>query len=155
MNLRVLARARVALVLPLLGLIAGCGGTGTVSGTVSSKSAGKNLVTGTVMMMTADGTAHYSPINTDGTYQITRVRSGPVRVTVSSPDPNANATSGRGGEEAGGMPGKPTRGGAAAATATPTEGWFAIPEKYGDVNQSGLTFEVKKGTNTFDIELPE
>jgi prepilin-type N-terminal cleavage/methylation domain-containing protein len=32
-------------------------------------------------------------------------------------------------------------------------GWCSIPEKYGDPNASGLTLDVKKGTNTFNIDL--
>jgi hypothetical protein len=31
--------------------------------------------------------------------------------------------------------------------------FVAIPEKYGRPNTSGLTFEVKKGEQTYDVDL--
>jgi len=127
---------RCGLVLPVLALLAGCGGTGTVSGTVSYKPKNKNLVAGTVMVMTQDGAAFYGNINPDGTYRIEGVPTGPVKVTVSSPDPKANPN-------------------ASAPPPDPSllKDWFPIPAKYGDANASGLTFDVKKGDNTFNIAL--
>jgi len=144
---------RLGLVLPVLALLVGCGGKGTVSGTVTYKPKGKNVTGGTVMVMSQNGTAHYGPINPDGTYRVEGVPPGSARVTVSSPDPGANATVGR--ETAPGMPGKPVRGGAAPAapSSEALAGWFAIPEKYGDANESGLTLDVRKGANTFNIDL--
>ena len=149
------ARLRTCLVLPVLALLVGCGGTGTVSGTVSSKAKSKKLVAGTVMVMAKDGTASYGTINADGTYKVENVPTGPARVTVSSPDPKAaGAAVGRGGA---GLPGKPTRGGDGCAPAPPSDdvvkGWFPIADKYGDVNNSGLSLDVKKGDNPLNIDL--
>ena len=33
------------------------------------------------------------------------------------------------------------------------EGWFRIPEKYDTPYKSGLVYTIKRGENTFDIEL--
>jgi hypothetical protein len=32
-------------------------------------------------------------------------------------------------------------------------GWFAIPPRYGDVKSSGLTYNIRGGSNSIDIEL--
>jgi len=34
------------------------------------------------------------------------------------------------------------------------KGWFEIPEKYGDFDKSGLTFDLQAGSNSHKIELP-
>jgi hypothetical protein len=36
---------------------------------------------------------------------------------------------------------------------SPVAGWFPIPSDYGDINKSRLTYTVKKGPNTYDIDL--
>lgn len=152
------AALRCGLLLPVLALLVGCGGTGTVSGTVSYKPKNKNLVAGTVMVMTQDGAAFYGDINHDGTYRVEGVPTGPTKVTISSPDPKANPNAGAGHGAPKGAAGKPTRTGAAGASAPPLDpnllkDWFPIPAKYGDATASGLTFDVKKGDNTFNIAL--
>src|SRR5262249_4196775 len=130
-----------------------------------------SLVTGTVMVVARDGSAHYGQINPDGTYRIDGVPVGPTRLTVSSPDPRANATVGRG--TAPGMPGKPARGegarpasppagdtrrGGGAGTADTAAGetprvLFPNPEQYGDPNKVGLTLDLREGTNPLGIGL--
>jgi len=33
------------------------------------------------------------------------------------------------------------------------KGWFALPADYGDITMTSLTFDVRAGPNSFDIEL--
>ncbi|HYH64640.1 MAG TPA: hypothetical protein VD866_08100 [Urbifossiella sp.] len=140
----------------VLALATGCGGgTGSVSGTVTYKPNGKTLTSGSVMVLPSKGEAKYGAIGPDGTYQVNDVPAGPCKVTVSSPDPTEVTSRGPpGGEAATGRPNIPGREPAAkAAKAAPPTGWFAIPDKYGDPNNSGLSVEVKKGVTTYNIEL--
>jgi len=135
-------------------LLAGCGGgTGSVSGTVTYKPKGK-VASGTVMILAADGKPRYGEIGADGSYSVADVPAGKCKVTVSSPD-----TSGQVNRGAEGPPGRPTiqggrePAGGKGAKAAPPSGWFAIPEKYGDAANSGLSVDVQRGTTTHNIEL--
>jgi hypothetical protein len=132
-----------SLLLVLLGL-AGCGkGNGQVSGWVTWN--GQPVSSGSVLMIGRDGIPAYGTIQPDGSYTIKRLRTGVVKVAVTSPAPLAP------------VPAKGAVGTkfhfAGNASAAPAAGWFPIPEKYGDPETADLTFEVKKGLNSFDIDL--
>jgi hypothetical protein len=152
-------------VLLLLGLAAGCGATGTVSGTVTYK--GKALKAGTVTFMTDEGGHVFSSeIKEDGTYTVSRVPAGPVKITVRSVEaftpPGAGMMMGRGG----GPKGAP---GGAADNIKPPPGVdmsgfnpsssndkaMKIPAKYKDFATSGLTYTVTSGGQTHDIPLTD
>ena len=123
---------------------AGCGpGKGDMSGTVTFK--GKPVTSGTVDFLGSDGIHHYAAIEGDGTYSIKGVPGGAAKVGVYSPDPSDTAALSRGGS------GKPSR---AAQNPGSRAGWFSIPDKYGDPAASGLTFTIKRGPNTYNIDLP-
>src|SRR5262245_13565118 len=131
-----------------LGLLAlaGCGsGKGTVSGTVAYN--GKKLTSGTVSVIASDGIQYAAQITTDGKYSIPNVPSGPVKITVSSPNPDdairggPAAARGKGaaaqGDLGGGDQPLPPR------DPIPPGSWMAIPEKYSDLEKSGLTGNVR------------
>ncbi len=148
----------LACALPMLIVCAGCAGPGDVQGTVSYRPNGKKVVTGTVMFMGADGMPHYAMINADGTYLVRGVPPGPAKVTVASPNPvqpPEPKRPGGGDREQIGEAKPPVEGGAAGVPVSEEikKNWFAIPEKYTDLQNSGLRFEVKRGVSIYDIVL--
>jgi hypothetical protein len=123
-------------VLILTVLIAGCGPQfGDVSGTVKFK--GEPLKTGTISFYDQANKVQSSPIGPDGTYSVSKVQAGPVKIAVSVP---LAITMG------------PPRGDA-PMPARPWPGVPALPTKYQDPEQSGLTMEVKSGSQQFDVRL--
>jgi hypothetical protein len=149
------------LCLPGLVLLAvGCGSKGTITGTVSYK--GTPIPQGTILFTPASGGAAVSvPIN-DGKYTAEKVSAGPAKVAVVSlysaggpadamtqvmqggkgmgPPPDAKIP-----EEArklfsGGGGGSSKKG-------------LQIPDKYGNPDESGLTYTVTGGSQTKDFNL--
>jgi hypothetical protein len=129
----------------LLMLVAvGCAaGRGDVSGKVTYK--GKALVFGTVQLQAADKTLKQANIEKDGSYSIPGVPLGEARIAVSSANPQGPDFQPlvRGERQ----PTTPSK------APPPVAGWFPIPSDYGDINKSRLTYTVKKGPNTYDIDL--
>jgi hypothetical protein len=121
----------------VLVVVAGCGGRqGEVSGTVTY--GGKSLPSGTVTFLGKDKQVVGSSSITDGTYKIRQVPPGPVTITVSTPP-----SLGRG-----------ARGAALARKDMPAPlESIPIPPKYGNAEQSGLTYEVKPGAQDHPIDL--
>lgn len=122
---------------------AGCGNnTTTVSGRVSYN--GKPVVFGTVVMVGANGVPVNGPIQPDGSFTVSGVPVGTVKVSVNSPPPPGanvkNTNRGRDGEEE-------KRGGGDEKPASPEviKNWFVLPDKFGDPNKSGVTVTVTKG----------
>jgi hypothetical protein len=147
--------ARAAVFVLLLVTMVGCGGTASVSGTVTYKPNGKKLVWGSVVLVGADGLPRQGLISPGGTYNITGVHPGKVKILVTSDNPKPPPDRGRAGREAVGGK-KPDGEEVAKGPAVPADivkAWFPIPGKYSDVAQSLLSTELKKGTNTFDIIL--
>jgi hypothetical protein len=148
--------ARFALFVALLTSVVGCGGTASVTGSVTSKSKNKKLVWGSVTMIGQDNIPRGGMITPEGTYTINGISAGPVKILVTSdnPKPSENAAArGRGGRDGdkkrGAAPGE-------AAAAPPEEiikGWFPISEKYGDASKTTLTTTLNKGSNIYDIIL--
>jgi hypothetical protein len=134
-------------------LIAGCGGgTASVSGKVSYN--GKPLVTGSVVV--TDGTRiAYGTIGNDGSYRIVDAPAGAVKVSVGSPNPASPQVQSTADPKTGGGRDMGTKKGVPAPkpATPPVTGWFPIPEKYADPDQSGLGTTLKSGENTYNIEL--
>jgi hypothetical protein len=140
---------RYSLAILLLGLLAaGCGAgskTSAVSGQVTYK--GKPVPKANVSFTPAEGTGLAAAGFTDsgGRYTLGTVSTndgaapGKYRVSVIARGPDRPAKPGEGS----GMPNETVPG-------DPT-----IPKKYFAPDTSGLTFEVKRGSNRFDIELKD
>jgi hypothetical protein len=123
-------------VLLLAVVAAGCGrSTGNVSGTV--KFLGKPLTAGTITFYDKDNRTASSAISPTGTYEVTQVGSGPVKVAVALP--LAIPFAGPGGGD--------------SLLTTPQGKGPAVPPRYFDPAQSGLGFEVVAGNQTHDFDL--
>jgi hypothetical protein len=136
----------------LLAALAGCGGTGDVSGRVTYQ--GKPVTSGKVMLVGADGTPHYGDIGADGAYRVAGVPTGEVLATVASPKPGEARPERPGGSGRGGDRRAPAADPAeAAAQAALAKRWFSIPEQYADPARSGLKVNVSRGGMMHDFEL--
>ena len=127
-------------------LLAGCGGSGlaTVEGKVTVD--GQAVRGGRVTFQSADGKSTVlAKIALDGSYRALDVPHGAMNVTVAGLDKFERRKIQHG------VKGKRTSESEARAEAI--ESSPKIPEKYKDPDASGLTFTVKSGTNTYNIEL--
>lgn len=119
----------------------GCGPAATdLTGKVTYQ--GKPVVFGSVVVIDASGTTKSGTIQPDGTYRVDNVRVGAVKVAVSSPPPPGTPPVGK--QDPRDASDKPTE----PPPAAPPEvlkNWVAIPNKYGDPNESGLTGAAKSG----------
>ncbi len=116
-------------------LLAGCGGasTGDVSGEI--KINGKPLTGATVTFYDAANKAPSGIVGDDGKYEVKKVATGTAKIAIVTPLPMTFAGPLGG---AGEMP----------KIVTPT-----IPAKYHDRELSGLTLDVKSGSQIHDITL--
>jgi hypothetical protein len=101
-------------------------------------------------------------IETDGTYSVQGVPAGVVRIAVLSPRPAGALNSLRRGPVNEKSPANfVSKIGAQTAQNDPKgmkakaerSRWFPLPKEYEDPDTSGLTTEIHRGNNTFDIEL--
>ena len=122
-------------------MLAGCSGpkTGDISGKVTYN--GKPIASGSVIFTSPNSIGVPANINDDGTYSCKAVPVGDAAVAVVSPNDAAEAR-----YTASQKPGMDME-----ASKFDPKKWFPIPAKYGQ--NSPLTFSVKDGSNTFDIEL--
>ncbi|MSR32509.1 MAG: hypothetical protein EXR99_13500 [Gemmataceae bacterium] len=128
-------------------LLAGCGGVGTLTGTVEFQ--GKQLKTGTVTVTGPDNSAYPAALDEAGKFKIENIPPGLAKIAVDSPNPNPVVPMDPL------LAKKPVRpDGPQVGAVSPAKGsWFPIPEKYGEAAKSGLTFEIKRGENQFNIKL--
>jgi hypothetical protein len=155
---------RLTLVAPfglLIGLLEGCGpGQGDVHGQV--KYQGKVVSRGSVVMVGGDRLPIVGTIGSDGTYSLRGVPAGLVRIGVLSSNPAGPAnSSGRSPQNWKGpadlkakLRAQTAQNDESGAVANAARGkWFPLPKEYEDPDTSGLTTEVRRGDNVFDIEL--
>lgn len=123
---------------------AGCGsGTVNVSGTVTYN--GKPVVFGTVVLVGPDGVPMNGAIQKDGSFRISGIRTGTAKVAVTSPPPpGSNVKSSPKGGREGDDERRPADAGEKADPDV-LKNWFALPEKLGDPNKSGVTAVVESG----------
>jgi len=119
--------------------VAGCQGTGDVSGKVSYK--GKPLVWGTVTFEGSNG-LRYGNIGRDGSYAVSGIATGDAKVAVSSINPKSSDFVPIQREGSKPRPPRPE-----------ILGWFPIPDKYDAPYKSGLVYTIKPGANTVDVTL--
>jgi hypothetical protein len=149
---RLLGLLALAVLLPA----AGCGkGTGTVTGTVSYK--GNKLKGGYVIFTPEDGKGQgcQASIMEDGTYTAEKCPGGKMKVSVKTSYLKPSAGGGPKYERPKDMPGG-AEGGNQYVPPDPAEKakkYVWIPEKYEEPGTSGLTFEVKGGSQTYPIDL--
>lgn len=123
-------------VIAALPLLAGCGRSwGEVSGTVRYQ--GKPLPKGSITFYDEANQSLTSAINADGSYNVSKVATGKVKVAVSLPMYIA-------------MQGD-TKGMARMAAERRT--LPNLPVRYADAEKSGLDREVKSGSQTIDFDL--
>lgn len=118
-------------------VVAGCQRRGDLSGTIQFQD--KTIEVGTITVVGADGVPHTHPLD-NGKYAFKDLPMGRLKIAVGSPDPGTIKFIPR-----------------LKSDAVPTQAdrsrWFAIPEKYADLQKSGLTFDLQSGENKFDIKL--
>lgn len=136
-------------------LLAGCLGksrpTGTVSGKVSYK--GKAVAAGCLVTFVSEqGFAALGTVDAAGTYQL-RLAGKPeipaLKYNVSVTSPGVSGPEMSDEDERKLMAGDPET--IAKFSGRPQAA--ALPRKYADEFNSGLSYEIKEGANTFDIEL--
>jgi hypothetical protein len=133
-------------------LAAGCGGgTADVTGAITFN--GMLVKSGSVTVRTSDGAVYAGTIQ-DGVYAVYGVPSGEVQFAVASPNPSTQPVIA---SAPGESPGRasPFDGKAAAAAKKLSEGWFAIPAKFGNPESSGLSTTLKAGPNTFALTITD
>lgn len=138
---RCAATAVLALVAPVL---AGCGGSGKgdVSGKITYN--GQTLPYGSVQFMSPGG-AFVSMIESDGSYSIKGVAAGISKISITCQDPKYAEFMKQLSESARNPKVPKPKGN--------PEDFDKIPSKFTNPESSGLTYTVKSGSQTFDIEL--
>lgn len=128
----------------------GCGpGYGTVMGTVTYQ--GKPLTTGFVGMFHPDGRQASGQVQKDGTYTIPGAPAGSVVVIVDSTPPiPVRIIGGTAKKENTDQTGEAKN----TALSSPSGQHVAIPKKYGNPAESGLSYTVRVGEQTHDVVLP-
>jgi hypothetical protein len=146
---------RTAAILVALATVTGCGSQGEVSGTV--KYNGQLMNKGTVTFQGRDGKTYASPIGSDGRYAIKGIPTGPAKIGVVVSDEDAlvqhfkdKAAGIRNQQDEGKVPKVQPQG-----KGSDIKSYYVVPPKYGDVNASGLSFDVKSGSQTYDIDIKE
>lgn len=138
---------------------AGCGGDvprGRVHGTI--KLGGKPLTGATMIFLANDNKTHVIDLKPDGSYEVSGVALGPVKVSLQSaaprsavkgefdPPPISSAAKGVIDEKAGKSP-----------TPPPVKGKLdtgsLLPPQYADPQKSGLSFELKDTDQEWSVDL--
>jgi hypothetical protein len=129
-------------------LLTGCGGsskTAVVSGKVSYK--GRPVTGGTIKFIPADnGPPSLGPINPDGTFSFGGVPFGTMQIGIDTESVRnaARADYTKTGKAPPGTQMPPS---------TPHAAYVPLPKKYADPKTSGLTWDLKRGNLTKDIDL--
>jgi hypothetical protein len=142
----------------------GCGSRGEVSGTVTYK--GKLLSVGTITFLDDNKQVVGSAPITEGKYALSKVPAGPVKIVVTTPRANLKGWTPR---EKKSLPKSKQLKEEGKPPPTDSEGTkdqspdahgkgdgvdsASLPEKYGNPDESGLTYTVKPGSQEHNIEL--
>lgn len=142
----------------LLLFAAACGGgTSTITGTVTYN--GEPLTAGYVAFYDTNGQTASGRIDAAGHYTVYKAPVGDLKAAVFTVDPTAKPPVGfTKKKQSGGVyeeaMAKSKRGSENGMTEPAQAGKFvAIPPRYKDPEQSGLTFNVKSGSQTIDLDL--
>jgi len=127
----------------------GGGGKGTVSGKVTYK--GTPLKGGRVAFLTSNKQNAVAEIGEDGSYTAINVAPGPAKISVSTSYLKENPL--------GRVRNQPPKGQQApegyqmSSGGTDVKRYVKIPDQYESADTSGLTYDVKSGNQTHDIDL--
>jgi hypothetical protein len=153
----------VCLALASVLALSGCGkSTATVSGVV--KFQGEPLPSGTVLIYGADGQPIKGTISEDGKYTVADAPVGPVKIAVQVQDSSTMPGGGAGGAGGPADGGQDMSRGVPGADEHMKKGMdrampgnerrvVSIPARYSSPETSGLSTTLKKGKQTFPIEL--
>jgi hypothetical protein len=147
-------RKSVALFVPgLLLLTVGCGSKGTITGTVSFK--GTPITAGTIVFAPDSGEPSVNAPISDGKYSADKVPIGPAKVTVSSTYSVGSSPMQQMMKKSGEKMPEDLPEGARKLMegAAQAKKGIRIPGDYADPSKSGLTYTVKSGKQTHDIDL--
>jgi hypothetical protein len=133
----------------LLLAVLGCGGGTRETANVTGKVIYIHPDTGRHLLVVTGKVYFHHPevrdpvlaeINPDGTYHAERVPVGSVKITVESPEPEADDPGARDPNDP--PPPKVDR-----------RKWVPLPDEYARLDKTSLTLEVKQGTQQFDITV--
>ena len=150
---------RLSLLNCLVLLLGGCGESGSVEykkGTVSGKVThkGESVKAGTISFMhETDGVMAAAALGSDGSYTLngtdgSGVRVGKYLISIHPPSKSSNVNLEVPDESL-------SSGNANPNEPEPESDSSGIPSKYQDHQKSGLTFEVKEGTGTFNVDMTD
>jgi hypothetical protein len=137
--------------------LSGCGDVprGRIHGTVRYQ--GKPLTGATVIFLAGDNKTHVAKLKPDGTYDVSGVALGAIKVSVqqdqpavaSKAEPRVSASSGQekgvADEKAGRAPSTPV--------VEKVDRGVRFPAHYSDAEKSGLTFELKDPDQEWSVDL--
>jgi hypothetical protein len=121
--------------------LVGCGNA-SMSGRVTFDK--KPVVFGSVLIVGSDKIARNCTISEDGSYSMADLPPGEVHVAVGTSDPKSLAKR---------VLKRPGVNSGLDDRFEKIQGWFPIPEKFGDFNTSGLAYILQRGANAIDIEM--
>lgn len=139
---------RVISCLVLCAALPGCGGgggpTGTVNGDLTVK--GSPAPAGTIITFASAESARTGTVGADGSFVVMGLPVGQYRISVVAPNQTSyeNLT-----PEQAMMRAMENQNQNAAPPSDP------IPDKYENIETSGITFEVQEGSNDFTLDLKE
>ena len=129
-------RLASAAAMGILLFVTGCGSVPHVTGKVTHK--GKNLTMGKIIFVSEDGKKkEFTSIGGDGVYKVIEPPIGKVKIGVEVTPP---------------PPSPPIKGSPPVISSNKVEP-VLIPAQYADPTKSGLTADIKAGSNTHDIDL--
>lgn len=145
-SVRVVRGIALALFVASLVGLTGCGGSRGSKNSVSGKvTLGTEQVSGIVSFVGTDNKEVASPIKADGTYSIDDPPTGTVKILVKGMGMPGGAT--------GAPPLTPPKDAPTMPTMPGTTKGAAPPAKYASAATTDLTYEVKPGKHTYNIEL--
>jgi len=146
-----LTKGRLLLALPLLlALVGGCGTKKATPAKVSGKVTYKGgpVKGGTVSFHPPEGPPYSTTIAPDGTYRISQIPAGDMKVTVETESLKPAKQQSYGGKTQGSSP--------TPQGFTVVKGEYTkIPEKYAKKEKTPLTKALSAGSVTYDIELTD
>ena len=125
----------------------------TITGTVTYQD--KPLLFGTVVLVGEDNLPRQGAIRVDGTYTVTDVPLGAVKIAVFSPDPKMRESKRTIQPPKIKEPSSPLHSATPEAPAMDVAKWFPIPDHYNNPETSNLNTTIEESMTRFDIHLKQ